>query len=103
MHKDKVLSNDWHVVARKQDLQPGSVLQKRLLGEDIVLWRYDDNILACQDFCPHRGARLSLGWVKENTLICPYHGLAYNTHGKCVYIPANPDKLPPTQQGMGRL
>jgi phenylpropionate dioxygenase-like ring-hydroxylating dioxygenase large terminal subunit len=93
MHKtDPVLIDQWHPVARAEDLQPGTVLSKRLLGEDIVLWRYEERTQAWQDFCPHRSVRLSLGWVQQDTLVCPYHGLAYNLEGKCVSLPPNPDQ-----------
>ncbi|MBV9386391.1 MAG: Rieske (2Fe-2S) protein [Chroococcidiopsidaceae cyanobacterium CP_BM_ER_R8_30] len=33
--------------------------------------------MAWQDICPHRGASLALGWVEGDTLVCPYHGLAF--------------------------
>jgi nitrite reductase/ring-hydroxylating ferredoxin subunit len=39
------------------------------LGEDLVLWRHNDQIFAWQDLCPHRGARLSLGWVDQHELV----------------------------------
>lgn len=58
MEKDQVLLNDWHVIARAQELKPGAVLPKRLLGEDIVVWHDGTSIHAWQDFCPHRGAKL---------------------------------------------
>ncbi|MDZ8263667.1 Rieske (2Fe-2S) protein [Nostoc sp. ChiQUE01b] len=88
MVQDQILLNDWHVIARSQDLQPGTVLHKRLLGSDVVLWHNGDKVLAWQDVCPHRGARLSLGYVNKETLVCPYHGLAFNSEGKCVLVPA---------------
>lgn len=97
MVQDQFLQNNWHILAHSQELQPGTVLQKRLLGQDLVLWHNGDEILAWQDFCPHRGARLSLGWVEKNTLVCPYHGLAFNTEGKCVRVPASPSQPPPTR------
>ncbi|WP_414585137.1 Rieske 2Fe-2S domain-containing protein [Scytonema sp. PCC 10023] len=97
MVQDQILLNNWHVIAHSQDLQPGTILQKRLLGEDIVLWHNGDKAFAWQDFCPHRGARLSLGWVEKDNLVCPYHGLAYNTEGKCVLVPASPDQPPPAR------
>lgn len=43
---DQVLLNDWHVVAAVSELQPGEILQKRLLGEDIVLWHNGEKTLA---------------------------------------------------------
>ena len=97
MVQDQILLNNWHVIAHSQDLQPGTILQKRLLGEDIVLWHNGDKAFAWQDFCPHRGARLSLGWVEKDNLVCSYHGLAYNTEGKCVLVPASPDQPPPAR------
>lgn len=102
---DPVFLNDWHPIGRvsggdaslTQALQDGKVLPFRLLGEDLVLWRSGNQIHVWQDFCPHRGARLSLGWVEGDTLVCPYHGFQYNSEGRCVRIPAHPDQTPPAR------
>lgn len=94
MVQDKILTNQWHVVARSQDIPSGKILTTRLLGENVVLWRCGDKILAGEDRCPHRGASFAQGWVKEDNLICPYHCFAYNTSGQCVQVPAQPDKPP---------
>jgi phenylpropionate dioxygenase-like ring-hydroxylating dioxygenase large terminal subunit len=97
MINDPVLINDWHPVARSEDLAGQGVLSVRLWGEDIVLWRSNDQVMAWQDLCLHRGTRLSLGKVASDTLVCPYHGWAYNPTGRCVRIPAHPDQAPPTK------
>ena len=48
------------------------------------------------DRCPHRGMRLSHGFVKGETLCCIYHGWGYQSgDGQCVHIPAHPDLTPP--------
>ena len=39
MIQDDVLINDWHVVARSEDVPEGELLAVKLLDEDIVLWR----------------------------------------------------------------
>ncbi|MCC5638978.1 hypothetical protein LC593_24730 [Nostoc sp. CHAB 5844] len=44
MVQDQILLNDWHVIARSQDIQPGTVLHKRLLGLDLVLWHNGDKV-----------------------------------------------------------
>jgi phenylpropionate dioxygenase-like ring-hydroxylating dioxygenase large terminal subunit len=75
----------------------GEVKGLRLLGEDIVLWRSNGQVMAWQDLCLHRGTRLSLGQVTEGLLACPYHGWTYDTSGRCVRIPAHPDQTPPTK------
>ncbi len=94
-HRDPVLFNDWHAVARSSDLQKGQLAKARLLGEDLVLWRLDGRVNAWQDLCVHRGSRLSLGWVKDNELTCAYHGWTYDSSGQCVKFPAHPEQKPP--------
>jgi phenylpropionate dioxygenase-like ring-hydroxylating dioxygenase large terminal subunit len=95
MINDPVLINEWHVVGRSADLAEGQLVAARVLAEDIVIWRLNSKIMAWQDLCVHRGTRLSLGKIKENNLVCPYHGWTYNSAGKCVRIPAHPDQKPP--------
>lgn len=95
MVDDPVLIEDWHPVARIEDLH-GGPLGVRLLGEDIVLWRAGDRVCAWQDLCVHRGTRLSLGRVVDGErLECPYHGWTYDTQGRCVLMPAHPEQAPP--------
>ena len=38
---------------------------------------------ALEDFCPHRGAPLSLGTLRDGVLTCGYHGMQMNTDGSC--------------------
>jgi phenylpropionate dioxygenase-like ring-hydroxylating dioxygenase large terminal subunit len=95
MLDDPVLVNDWHVVARSEDIQNDRTSAARLLREDLVLWRCGGEVKAWQDLCIHRGTRLSLGWIRDETLTCSYHGWTYDDEGKCVRIPAHPDQKPP--------
>jgi phenylpropionate dioxygenase-like ring-hydroxylating dioxygenase large terminal subunit len=89
------MSNDWHVVARSQNLLEGGILAVDLLDEMLVLWRSGGRAMAWRDRCPHRGARLSLGTVADGTLVCPYHGWRYAPDGRCVSMPAQPEQPPP--------
>jgi phenylpropionate dioxygenase-like ring-hydroxylating dioxygenase large terminal subunit len=97
MIDDPVLLHDWHPVAHITDLDRAQPLGVRLLGEDIVIWRAGDQVLAWQDLCIHRGTRLSLGAVLGETLECAYHGWTYDRAGHCIHIPAHPDQPPPTK------
>jgi phenylpropionate dioxygenase-like ring-hydroxylating dioxygenase large terminal subunit len=94
MLHDPVLLDDWHVVAYAPDLLEGKPVAARLLEEDLVLWRVGETVHAWRDLCMHRGTRLSLGVVRDETLICPYHGWTYNEEGQCVRYPAHPSQAP---------
>ncbi|NDJ17523.1 Rieske 2Fe-2S domain-containing protein [Myxacorys almedinensis A] len=95
---DPIAADDWHPVARSGDLLPGALMRSRLLGVSLVLWRgMDTGVQAWEDRCPHRSVQLSGGKIVENTLVCPYHGLAFDATGYCVQVPAHPDYVPPKQ------
>jgi phenylpropionate dioxygenase-like ring-hydroxylating dioxygenase large terminal subunit len=89
MLNDPVLLNDWHVVAQASDFHPGEVRSARLLGVDLVVWRNRGGIHAWLDQCRHRGAKLSLGRVRDECLVCSYHGWCYDGSGACTLIPAH--------------
>ncbi len=97
MIESEALNNEWHVVYRSSDLSDGDVKAIRLLGQDLVLWRSAGRAMAWLDLCIHRGARLSLGHIKSDELVCPYHGWRYNHDGKCTLIPAQPKDAIPTR------
>lgn len=97
MLSDAVLRDDWHVVAYAPDLKEGKPVAVRLLDEDIVLWRVGERVHAWRDLCIHRGTRLSLGTVRDETLVCPYHGWTYNEEGRCIRFPAHPTQTPPAR------
>lgn len=94
MLNDPILVNEWHIAARSPDVAPNKPFTARILGEDLVLWRSGDHLMAWQDLCLHRGTRLSLGTVEGETIRCPYHGWTYDTGGHCVVMPAHPDQKP---------
>lgn len=95
MIQDAALIHDWHPVASLKQFETQNLVSVRLLGEAIVLWQVAGKVLAWQDLCIHRGTRLSLGQVKGERLVCPYHGWTYDEQGKCVNIPAHPNYPPP--------
>jgi phenylpropionate dioxygenase-like ring-hydroxylating dioxygenase large terminal subunit len=98
MIDDPVLVDDWHPVARVEDLAGGGPIAARILGEDIVLWRAGESYFAWRDLCVHRGTRLSLGHVVGgDRLECAYHGWTYGPDGRCVHIPAHPAQVPPAR------
>lgn len=62
------------------------------MDQAIVVWRDSTGqVHAMKDLFVHRGTALSLGWVKNDCLVCPYHAWEYNKKGDCVLIPQAPN------------
>ena len=55
----------------------------RIAGRELVAWRAGETLRIAPDACPHMGARLSDGHVRDGLLVCPWHGLSLGTgqHG----------------------
>jgi phenylpropionate dioxygenase-like ring-hydroxylating dioxygenase large terminal subunit len=85
------LLNQWYLVARDTEIGNMPVALKRL-NRDIVLWRDAGGAVHClEDFCPHRGAKLSLGHVRDGNIACAYHGLQFDGAGICKATPPTPN------------
>lgn len=86
----------WRPVALSSDLPIGGVLRTVVEARDLAVWRSRSGVVRAWDNrCPHRGMRLSFGFVRGESLTCIYHGWQYGTDGVCNYIPAHPDLAPP--------
>jgi phenylpropionate dioxygenase-like ring-hydroxylating dioxygenase large terminal subunit len=85
------LPHQWYLIARDTEIGNKPVALKRL-DRDIVLWRDASGTVNClEDFCPHRGAKLSLGHVCDGNITCAYHGLQFDGAGVCKATPPTPD------------
>jgi len=82
------LRNYWHPVTASWSLRNAPLGITRL-GQNIVLWRdAQGQVHALEDRCPHRGARLSMGWNLGDQVACWYHGVEVAGDGKVVKVPA---------------
>jgi vanillate O-demethylase monooxygenase subunit len=75
----------WYVAATPADIaaSPGGVLGRTICDRAIVFYADGDGrIHGLEDWCPHRGAPLSLGRVCEGKLVCGYHGLVMGCDGR---------------------
>jgi len=87
----------WTPIALSRDVPPGSTRAVLLDGAELVIWRGTGHAHVWEDRCPHRGMRLSLGFVRGDALNCLYHGWQYGASSSCARIPAHPDlTVPPT-------
>ncbi len=88
--------NFWYWAAKSDELTEAP-LQRRMLGQDFVLFRDSEGTAHClSDVCVHRGGSLSHGKFKGDCVECPYHGWQFNGEGACTHIPSmGPDaKIP---------
>lgn len=87
-HPHMGLRNHWYLLSTREELTTAPV-GMRVLGEDLVLWRDGKGCPTIMtDYCPHRGARLSLGNVVGGELQCWYHSWRFDHAGQCTSVPS---------------
>lgn len=89
-HDWSILAKHWYPVARS-DALGDKPIQVQLLDVDLVAYRAAGRVIVARNLCVHRGTQLSLGWVEDDVIVCPYHGFRYGPDGHCRAIPAHPD------------
>lgn len=83
----------WFPIGSKSCLNPKFPNQVELLGEKFVVWKSlgksENEWNVMSDACPHRLAPLSQGRIDDHSccLQCPYHGIEFDSSGKCTKIP----------------
>jgi 5,5'-dehydrodivanillate O-demethylase oxygenase subunit len=86
----EMLRRYWHPIALINELQKRP-LRRRLLGEDLVLFRDDRGRLGLLALrCSHRGTSLEFGHLEDGGLRCCYHGWLYDVEGKILEMPGEP-------------
>ena len=89
------LRNYWYVAATDSEIGR-KPLARTILNEPVVFFRTEDGTpVAFEDRCVHRHLPLSMGRLVGDRLQCHYHGLQYDTAGRCVRIPGQ-DQIPST-------
>lgn len=88
----------WIPLALGRDIPAGVTRAVLVEGRELVVWRgASGSVQVWEDRCPHRGMRLSFGFVRGDALNCLYHGWQYGADSRCRMIPAHPDlTVPPT-------
>jgi vanillate O-demethylase monooxygenase subunit len=79
----------WYIVAWPEELTANEPLARTILGDDLVLFRTPEGqAVAMEDRCGHRLAPLSLGTIEAGGIRCMYHGVKFDTAGRCTEVPA---------------
>jgi vanillate O-demethylase monooxygenase subunit len=90
------IRNCWYVAGWSNELPAQGMISRVIINEPLVLFRTaDGRVIALEDRCCHRQAPLSLGRREGDHLRCMYHGLKFDSTGRCVEIPGQ-QTIPPT-------
>src|SRR4029079_2431466 len=89
------LKNCWYMGGWDHEAMDRKLLERRILDQPIVFYRGESGqIVALDNRCAHRGAKLSQGRIEGDCVRCMYHGLKFDQTGKCVQIPGQ-ERIPP--------
>ena len=74
-------------VAAVDEVPCGKGRSVRVEDRQIALFNVDGNYYAIDDRCPHMGADLSCGVLKERTVMCTWHGWQFDLEsGSCLNV-----------------
>jgi phenylpropionate dioxygenase-like ring-hydroxylating dioxygenase large terminal subunit len=80
--------NCWYAAAYDVELKR-ELVGRTIGGHSLVLYRREDGApVALENACWHRLMPLSEGNIEGDNVACGYHGLVYNSEGRCVFMPS---------------
>jgi len=95
--KDKIqvssyaISEAWYPIAMSNELKDKPISRK-ILGQNIAIFRVGGKCHAVLDECPHRKVQLSLGSIDADGIRCGYHGWKFSGKGECLDVPTGDQK-----------
>ncbi|MEJ8849826.1 aromatic ring-hydroxylating dioxygenase subunit alpha [Variovorax rhizosphaerae] len=80
--------NAWYAAAYDVEVKH-ALLPRTVCNQKLVLYRQSGGeVAALEDACWHRLLPLSMGRLEGDEVVCGYHGLAYNSQGRCTFMPS---------------
>ncbi len=80
--------NAWYAASWDYEVKR-TLLPRTICGKHLVFYRRTDGgAVALEDACWHRLVPLSHGRLRGDDVVCGYHGLAYNSDGRCTFMPS---------------
>ncbi len=80
--------NAWYAAAWDTELKH-QLLPRTICNKKLVFYRRSDGrVVALEDACWHRLLPLSKGHLQGDDLVCGYHGLVFESSGRCVQMPS---------------
>jgi phenylpropionate dioxygenase-like ring-hydroxylating dioxygenase large terminal subunit len=87
--RDGKLRENWYIACLSSEIE-GHTPQRRIIYDvALVFFRNSGGqMVALEDRCLHRHAKLSDGVVVNGQICCPYHGWVYSSEGEVVFVPS---------------
>jgi vanillate O-demethylase monooxygenase subunit len=86
-----LVKNCWYVAGLSREITR-ELKERTLLGKTVFMYRtLDGQPVIMQNRCPHRNFPLSRGKLDGDKVVCGYHGMNFNSHGACVFMPSLPN------------
>jgi len=77
----------WYAILHIDEITVKPLGIKRF-GLDLVVWRdLDNQVVVMEDRCPHRSAKLSIGYICNGNITCPFHGFQFGSDSDCKLAP----------------
>lgn len=68
----------WHLICHRSEvLEPYAFLKLDIFNEEIVVFNDGNDIVAFDNRCPHRGAKIFNSIFGKQRWVCPYHGWSF--------------------------
>lgn len=81
--------NFWYPICTSEDLSDAGPVRSTVFGLRFVAFRDAARVAhVLADTCVHRGGSLGKGWLRDDCIVCPYHGWRYGGDGQCRLIPS---------------
>jgi len=82
------VKNAWYVAAWCNEVDEAGLYSISIANSPVLMYRKEDGQLAAMaDQCCHRHMPLSRGIREGDDIRCMYHGLKFNTKGRCIEVP----------------
>jgi carnitine monooxygenase subunit len=104
LERSAIFANTWQYGMHESVIpEPGTFAVTQAGEYEVIITRGRDGAIhAMRNVCAHRGSPIARGRGRRRTLLCPYHGWAYNLDGSLRNAPACRDD-PRVQAGNIRL
>lgn len=89
--------NAWYAAGWSEEFGQ-ALLERTICGTELLFFRRPDGALTALDgTCPHRSYPLARGRLQGDVVECGYHGIAFDSSGRCVRIPGS-DRVQPAMR-----